>query len=195
MSQPFTIPLKETVFDKENTLVITGESIEYKKASLSKLDIDEIRHGVKKFIWFDGIYFGRKYCIDVKSHSGTVIRIRLQSAYGIRRKRLYKKYRIIVDALWENYMRDVAENFVNFYKNKIDFDLLGILFSQAGIQLSKQSDLIPWEDVGTKNYYRYYAIFSKENPTIYKAFYYLEDWNTSILYYVSRSILKAKKLV
>ena len=193
MSQPLTIPLKETVFDKEKPLVISRESIEYKNASLSKFDVDEIRYGVR-FIRGYSFYIGRIYCIDVKSHSGTIMKIRLKSLYGIRRKRLYKKYSIIVDALWENYMRDVAENFINFYKNKIDFDLLGIIFSQAGIQLSKQSDLIPWEDVGTKNYSRYYAIFSKENPNNYKAFYYLEDWNTSILYYVSRSILKAKKL-
>ncbi|MDE3184583.1 MAG: hypothetical protein KGM16_14285 [Bacteroidota bacterium] len=194
MSQPLTIPLKETVFDKENTLVITPESIEYKNASLSKFDVDEIRYGVS-FIRGYSFYIGRIYCIDIKSHSGTIIKIRLKSLYGIRKKRLCKKYSIIVDALWENYMRDVAENFINFYKNKIDFDLLGIIFSQAGIQLSKQSDLVPWEDVGTKNYSRYYAIFSKENPHNYKAFYYLEDWNTSILYYVSRYILKAKKLV
>ncbi|HSN08999.1 MAG TPA: hypothetical protein VLS85_08165, partial [Hanamia sp.] len=139
MSQSLSITLKETVFDKENTLVITPESIEYKNTSLSKLDIDEIRHGVKKFIRGDGIYFGRIYCIDIKSHSGTVIRIRLHSAYGIRKKRLYKKYSSIVDALWENYMRDVAEGFIHFYKNKIDFDLLGILFSRAGIQLTQQS--------------------------------------------------------
>ncbi|MDP4286208.1 MAG: hypothetical protein Q8891_17500 [Bacteroidota bacterium] len=92
-------------------------------------------------------------------------------------------------------MRDVAESFVKRYKNKIDFDLLGILFSQAGIQLTQQSNLISWEDVGTKNYSRYYAIFSKENPNNYKAFDYLEDWNTDIVYYVSKSILKVKKLV
>ncbi len=195
MSQPLTITLKDTLFNKKNTLVITPESIEFKNAGLSKLDIDEIRHGVKKLIWFDGIYFGRKYCIDIKSHLGTVIRIRLHSAYGIRRKRLYKKYNIIVDALWENYMLDVAESFVKLYKNKIDFDLLGILFSQAGIQLTQQSDLIPWEDVGTKNYSRYFAIFSKENADNYKTFYYLEDWNTDILNYVSGYILKEKKLV
>lgn len=92
-------------------------------------------------------------------------------------------------------MREVAESFITLFKNEITFELLGILFSQRGIQLTKQSQLIPWEDVGTKDYYRYYAIFSKTNPHNYKAFYYLEDWNTGILYSVSRYILKAKKLV
>ncbi|MDP4286209.1 MAG: hypothetical protein Q8891_17505 [Bacteroidota bacterium] len=108
MSQPLTITLKETVFNKKNTLVITPESIEYKNTSLSKLDIDEIRHGVKKLIWFDGIYFGRKYCIDIKSHLGTVIRIRLNSAYGIRKKNFIKSiilslahYGKIICAMWQ----------------------------------------------------------------------------------------------
>ena len=195
MPRPLTITIKETLFNKKNTLVISPESIEYKNDSLSKLDIDEIRYGVKKIIWFDGIYFGRIYCIDIKSHLGTVIRIRLHSAYGIRKKQLYKKYSIIIEALWENYMHDVAETFINFYRNKIDFDLLGILFSRAGIQFTQQSDLIPWEDIGTKNYSRYYAIFSKEDPNNYIAFNYLEDWNTGILHAVTRYILNEKKLI
>ena len=195
MPQSLSLTIKETVFNKKNNLVITPESIEYKNACISKLELDEIRHGVKKFIVADGIYFGRIYCIDIKSHLGIVIRIRLHSAYGIRKKILYKKYKAIIDVLWENYLRDMAETFINCYKNKIDFDLLGVAFSQAGIQLTQQSDLIPWEEVGTKNYSSYYAIFSKENDDNYKTFDYLEDWNTGVLYYVSRYISKAKKLL
>ena len=64
---------------------------------------------------------------------------------------------------------------------------------QAGIILDKKAQNIPWNDLRTKKNSRYYTIFSKENPDNYKAFYYLDDWNTAVLYSVSRYILKAKK--
>lgn len=76
-----------------------------------------------------------------------------------------------------------------------DFSILGVIFSQSGIQLDKKSDIISWIDLGTKNYNTYYSLFSKSDSKKYKLFYYLSDWNTVVLYSVSRSILKAKKLL
>jgi len=35
-------------------------------------------------------------------------------------------------------------------------------------------------------------MFSKSDPNYYRAFEYLNDWNTAILYSVSRQILKEK---
>ena len=194
MAQPLTLTLKETIFNKESTINITPELLEYQNISFSKFEIDEIRYGVKAI---DGYRFriGRIYCIDVKSLSGTVLRIKLKSVYGIRKKVLGEKYRAIVNALFENYFNFVTQSFINLFENQVDFDILGITFTQEGILLDKKSQIIPWEDLGTKNYSRYYAIFSKENRNNYKALYYLEDWNTAVLYSVSRYILKAKKLL
>jgi hypothetical protein len=194
MPRPLAITIKETALSRRNKLVITPESIEFKNKSLSKFDIDEVRYGVK-FIRGYEFYIGRIYCIDVKSLSGVVMKIRLKSLYGIRKKRLERKYSMIIDSLWDNHMREVAESFISLFKNEINFELLGIIFSQAGIQLTKHSEMIPWDDVGTKAYYRYYAVFSKTTPHNYKAFYFLEDWNTSILYAVTKYILDVKKLV
>ena len=194
MAQSLSISLKETIFDKERVLVISPEAIDYKDTSLSKFEIDEIRYGVKAI---NGYRFtiGRIYCIDLKSLSGTILKIRLKSIYGIRKKLLAEKYLVIVRALLENYINDVSNRFINRFMSKKDFDLLGITFTQAGIKLNTNSDFILWEDVGTKNYARYYALFSKTDPNNYKALYYLEDWNTTVLYSVSRYILKAKKLM
>lgn len=194
MAQSLTLNLKETIFEKETTLIISPESIEYQNESLSKFEIDEIRYGVK-FIRGYSFYIGRIYCIDIKSVSGTIMKIRLKSLYSIRKKRLGEKYNAILQALWGNYMWNVAESFINIFKSKNDFDLLGIIFTQDGVMFNKKSDLIPWEELGTKNYSGYYAIFSKTNHNNYKAFYYLEDWNTAILYSVLRYILNAKKLI
>ena len=193
MVQSLTLTLKETIFAKESTLTISPESLEYQNISLSKFEIDEIRYGVKA-IRGSMFRIGRIYCIDAKSLSGTIMKIRLKSLYGIREKTLGEKYRLIVKALLENFINPICQSFINLFKSKIDFDLLGITFTQEGIILEKKTRVIPWYDLGTKNYSRYYTIFSKGNPNNYKAFYYIEDWNTAVLYSVSRYILKAKKL-
>lgn len=193
MPRPLTLTIKETALSKRKKLVITPESVEFKNKSLAKGDIDEIRYGVKFIRGFE-FYIGRIYCIDIKSLSGVVMKIRFTSLYGIRKKRLDRKYSMIVDSLWDNHMREVAESFITLFKNDITFELLGVIFSREGILLTKQSPLILWEDVGTKDYYRYYAIFSKTNPHNYRGFYYRDDWNTGILYSVSKYILGVKNL-
>lgn len=194
MAQSLTLTLKETIFHKGRNLIITPESLDYQQISLSKFEIDEWRYGIKAIKGFN-FRIGRTYCIDVKSVSGTILKIRLKSLYGIRKKTLAEKYRVIVKALLENYINEIIQSFINLFKSKIDFDLLGITFTQQGIILEKKTQYIPWNDLGTKNYSRYYALFSKTNTNNYKVFYYLEDWNTSVLYSVSRYILKSKKLL
>lgn len=169
MVQSLTLTLKETVFSKKNTLTISPEYFEYQNISLSKFEIDEIRYGVKA-ITGSMFRIGRIYCIDVKSLSGNIMKIRLKSLYGIRKKRLNEKFTSILDALWENFMQDLVEHFINLFRSKVDFYLVGISFTQEGILPDKKSQVIPWNDLGTKNYSRYCAIFSKGNPNNYKAF-------------------------
>lgn len=193
MAQSLTLTLRETIFHNGSNLIITPESLDYQQISLSKFEIDEWRYGIKAIKGFN-FRIGTIYCIDVKSVSGTIMKIRLKSLYGIGKKTLAEKYRVIIKALLENYINEVAQSFINLFMSKNDFDLLGITFTQQGILLEKKTQSIPWSDLGTKNYSRYYALFSKTNTNNYKVFYYLEDWNTSVLYSVSRYILKSKKL-
>lgn len=120
--------------------------------------------------------------------------IRLKSIYGIRKQQLTEKYGKIVNALYDNFFDDVSRNYLAQFFEKNDFQIAGISFTQEGILLDSKSDIITWEDVGTKSYSTYYAIFSKSNPTRYKAVEYLHDWNTGVLYSVSRHILMDKGL-
>ena len=101
-----------------------------------------------------------------------------------------EKYKLILSALFENFLNDILLYLIAKFNHKIDFKLLGVVFTQEGIILDNKSDIISWFDLGTKNYWTYFSVFSTSDPNKYKAFQYLTDWNTVVLYSVTRHIIK-----
>jgi len=194
MTQPLHMHIKASIFASEKPLNITPELLEFGEKSLSKFEIAEIRYGIKAI---DGYSFriGRIFQIEVKSVTGKIIKIRFQSVYQVRRKKLEEKYIQILNALFENYFNDIVGGFVRSFNNKIDFDILGVTFTQEGVILNKNTATILWMNLGTQNYWTYYALFSKSDPHHNRAFYYLTDWNTIVLRTVSRHILKEKEII
>jgi hypothetical protein len=116
----------------------------------------------------------------------------LKSLYGINRKKLTEKYVSIVSALYDHILDNISRNYLNQFAGSMEFELLGVTFKSSGLLFNNKNQLIDWEDLGTKNYSTYYALFSKSDPGFHKTFEYLTDWNTGILYSVSRQILKDK---
>jgi len=194
MAQTIQIHLKSSIFDKEKLLTINPSFIEFDKVILQKSEIAGLRYGIKSIRGYT-FRIGRIYCIDIRNLNGDIIKIRLKSLYRVRRILLAKKYKQIVEAIFDNYINDISRDFIKKFNNKNDFKLLGNTFTQEGIILYETNEVITWLDLGTKNYYSYYSLFSITNPNKNKSFYYLADWNTIVLLSVSRHILKSKKLL
>jgi hypothetical protein len=191
MAESHLLILKESIFSKKKTLIINPEFLAFGTNSFSKFEIVDIRYGIKAI---EGYRFriGRVYCIDVKSITGSIFKIRLISVYRIGKNKLGKKYGLILHALFDNYINDISRDFIAKFRNKIDFNLLDIAFTQEGITINKSNKIIFWSDVGTKDYWTYYSIFSSTDPNKYRTFQYLYDWNTVVLYSVLEHILKVK---
>ena len=194
MAQTLKLSLKSSIFHKAKQLIIEPEYIEFDDKSFSKFDIAEMRYGIKAIKGYR-FRIGRVYCIDIKNLDGSIIKIRLKSLYRIRRILLGKKYKQIVETLFDNFINDISLSYIKKFNDKVNFILLGNSFTQEGIILSQTNEIISWFDLGSKDYYGYYSLFSITNPNKYAAFYYLTDWNTIVLYSVSREILKSKKLL
>jgi hypothetical protein len=182
------------MFDNEKLLMIEPGFIEFDNNRWSKQEIAELCYGVKGIRGYSFV-IGRIYCIDIKNTSGNIIKIRLKSLYRVRRKQLGEKYRLILSTLFENFINDISLSFIEKFKNKVEFTILGVTFTQEGIIFGNLSETISWFDLGTRNYRTYYSLFSNQDPRKYKTFQYLTDWNTVVLYSVSRSILKLKGLL
>lgn len=201
MSNRLEISVKSSILDRHRKLTIDENYIQFDDKDhvdahptrFEKENIIGIRYGVAPINGYR-FYIGRIYCIDIKNESGKIIKLRLKSIYGVRKKLLGEKYVKIVNALFDNYYEDLIRHYINLFNNQLPFELLKVQFTVEGIGLKQNEDIIPWNDLGTRNYIRYYSLFSKSNPNHYRTFEYLEEWNTGILYAVSRYILREKGL-
>ena len=191
MSELFRVNIKPSIFETEQVLIVDSEFIQYGAANFSKFEIAAIRYGVAPI---EGYKFriGRIYSIDVRSLDGKILKIRLKSLYRIGRKRLGKKYKEIVEVIFVNYFSDICKEYLRLFKEGKEFEILGNKFTSSGLFLVRSNQFVPWTDLGSKTYYTYYSLFSKENPNLYRTFTYLLDWNTAVLYTVSTAIIKSK---
>jgi len=202
MAQSVQLILQSSLFDRKRQITITSEFIEFDNADLisgsptkfMKSEILDWRYGVKGISGYR-FNIGRIYLIDIRDRSGNSIKIRLKSIYGVRKKQLAEKYVQIANAIQENFFQDITRDYLHSFHESGETKLLGVTFNQEGVVWDKNRIPIPWLDVGTKSYSTYYSIFSISNPNNYKAFNYINDWNTSVLYGISRSILAEKNIL
>lgn len=197
MSPSVELTIKPTVFDKPYHLIIDPAYLEldnYKSpVRFEKGEIIAFRFGVK---WIRGYQFviGRIYIIEVQSADKRIIKIKLKSLYGINKGVLHQKYVTIVNALADKYFDDISRAYLERFDRNEPIKVEGVLFNAEGISWNNNMQIIKWDDVGTKAYRTYYSIFSKANPSIYKTFEFLSDWNSEVVYGVSRGILMGKGL-
>ena len=200
MDEAQEIIFKPTLFRDEQRLILNPEFIEFYQSPedinpirFSKLEIDGFRFGVK---WLRGykIVFGRIYCVDIKSATEIIIKIRLTSVYKIGIKQMHKKYNLIIGAILQYYVSELVGQYLKLFNYKQPFSILNVYFNQLGIVLNNKFN-IEWNDIDVRTYTRYIAISSKNKSEIYKAFDYIEEWNTLVLYNVIRLILKSKNLL
>lgn len=201
MPQSFDISIKPSILDRERNLIINQEFIQFddtelkdaKPTNIPKSGITGFKYGVKPIRGYM-FYIGTTFCIDVCGTAEQIIKLRLKSLYGIRRKELAAKYSQIIDALYDNYFDETIWNCLNKFENGEEFEIAATIFKSNGLIFEKAGKLIEWEDLGTKAYSSYYTLFSKRQPNHYYAYEYVNDWNVGILYGATQQILKSKNL-
>ena len=162
------------------------------KYSFQKDEVDSYRYTAKKIRHYVYLYTYVK--IEVRSLSGKTIRFSLVSLFGINSKKIIAAYSEIINLLYKYYFIDLVKYYLDLFANNVDFNISGLIFTNKGVQFSDKNEIISWDDIGTKDYISYYAVFSKKDNYNYKGFSYWDDWNTTIIYSITRTILHRKQL-
>jgi hypothetical protein len=186
--------LKSSIFHKPGVFTCEKDFVEFNRKKFKKSEIKDIRYGIKPI---NGYRFriGRIYYVDIRNSEGEIIKIRLRSLYRINRISLWNKYKIILESLFDNHINDISLHYISKFNEGLSFNLLGNTISREGILFQNDNDIIPWMDLGTKNYATYFSLFSLSNGNHYKTFQYLTDWNTVVLFSVTRHILATGKFL
>jgi hypothetical protein len=182
-----TFLIQTTIFDRKHLLTIHPDFISFDDdalnpqapATFSKTDIESIRYAIDSI---RGRVFriGRTYRIELRSSAGKIIRIRLRSIYGIRKKNLGKKYGDILRSLHQAYFNEMAAHYIRLLRNEISFTLAGLILTPDGVDDAKLGTL-PWLFVGMKSYFTYFAIYDMRDAGKYRSFDYGMDWNAAVL--------------
>lgn len=190
---------RELLFDENFLKFQDKDNVTNLYTIFQKDKIKDYRFGIR-WIRFEFTY-GREYQIYVRNKENKTIKITFKSYFGRKRKILHTLYNEILDALWEFYFSEMINNFIEKHENGEEFSIGDVQFNKDNISLNvsgifKQNRMsIPWEKVRTRNYHRYFSIYSEENPSeVNRGYNYLEDWNTAVLYSVLRTILRDKKI-
>jgi len=191
--------LKSSILDRPRQLVLDPLYLEFDDNNLAsstptkflKEEIEGIRFGIK-WIRGYGFYIGRIYCIDIKNKSGQIIKLRLKSIYGIRKVQLAEKYVKIANTLLRYYFDSLALQHIQSFQNNEHIEILGVKIDAEGVLFDQKIGKISWNFLGTKQYQTYYTLFSEVDPNKYKAFEYINHWNTSLLESVIEGILKIR---
>ena len=180
--------LRPWMFDRQRQLVISAEYVSFDdqdRASapptrFEKATIQAVRCGVKAIRGYR-FRIGRIYCIDVQDNKGQVIRIRLKSLYRVRVKQLEEKYVTIINALFQHHFDDIAAQYFRRFRRNEEVELLGVNLNRHGVLFDPRIGRVSWEYLRTKRYWHYFTLFSEETPDHYRAFVFLEEWNSALL--------------
>jgi hypothetical protein len=149
----------------------------------TKEDIEGFRYGVQNFQYFI-IPISRTYNIEVRNGQGKIMFIRMHTVFGFGNRKIEKLFIDIYKRIHKAYFFDMAIHYVRLLNGRLDYNLAGVLLTNDGVYLKKDSPLIPWISVGLSSYYHACSVYDISDPQHYRLFDYWQDWNASLLHSV-----------
>lgn len=188
------IEIKPNLLDRDRKLIVTPDIVTYEDSNWKDIpnttfnigEIEGLRFGVEPIQGYV-LTIGRRYCVDIKGFDGRLMKIRFTSLYGIRSEQLHEKYVSILNALFNTHQEDIINRHIESFNRNSFVEILGTSFKTEKVTLNGINIL--YDDLGFKEYKGYYALFSKNNPKLYKTYSYLKDWNSAVVYSLSKQLL------
>lgn len=143
------------------------------------------------------VTFGRAYKIDIKTTANKITKIRFNRYFSIGATKAHQLYSDILTEINSTYFSDIENNLLSEFNDGKEINIDRVSFNDTGIVIKtdfKKTQLL-WDDIRTKDYYSYFAIYSVNDPANTNfTFSYADDWNTTLLYGVLRTLLQNKKI-
>ena len=187
------------LLDRQRKLVLTDDYVEWENGDLkgrgftrlNKSDIVDFKHGIDWIVWYK-FTIGRQFSITFKDKRNKELKILFKTHFGLHKEN-NQKYADIVDDVWRLYHSNIVDNFLERFYNQGEVEIQGIKLKNEGIELKDKIGLVPWDKVTTKDYYRYFAIYNRDNSDIHLRVSY-NEYGTETLWSAIKTILKEKEM-
>lgn len=181
--------------ERERKLILAENYLEYETGDLkgsrftrlNKSDIADFKHGMDWIVWYR-FTVGRQFSVSFKDKNNKELRILFDSYFGLH-KQNEQLYADIVEDIWQYYHSDIVNTFLDKFRNSEAFEIQGIKINKDGVKLRGDNLLLTWPKVSIKEYYRYFAVYNKENPEMHSRISY-NEYGTETLWGVLKAILK-----
>jgi hypothetical protein len=185
--------------DRKRKLVLTEDYLEWENGDLkgqeftrlNKSDIVDFKHGVDWIVWYK-FTVGQHFSITFKDAKSKELRIQFKSYFGFHKEN-NKKYADIVDDIWKLYHSNIVDSFLDRFYNQGEVEIHGVKLKDEGIEFREQNGLIPWDKLATKGFYRYFAIYHRDNSTIHLRVSH-NEFGTETLWSAIQKIKKEKQI-
>jgi hypothetical protein len=183
--------------DRKRKLVLTEKYVEFENKDLkgleftrfNKADIVDFKHGMDWIVWYKFIV-GQRFSITFKDKNNKELKILFKRHFGFR-SNYNQTYSEIVEDIWKYYHQDIVNKYLDMFYNDEELTIRGLKLNRNGIHPVGQNSLLNWDHVDIKEYYRYFAIFDKQNPQVHSRISY-NEYETEILWSIVKTVLKDK---
>lgn len=185
--------------DRQRKLILTDDYLEWENGDLkgkeftrlNKSDIVDFRHGIDWIVWYK-FTVGRQFSITFKDKKNKELKIEFNTRFGLHKEN-FQKYSDIVDDIWSLYHSDIVDSYLDKFYNEGQFEIQGIKFKKEGVELREKLGLISWDKVAIKEYYKYFAIYNKDNSDIHSRVSY-NEYGSETLWSSVKTILEKKEM-
>lgn len=149
-----------------------------------------IKYGTSPIDFYE-IRLGHNYKIQLMDLEGVVLTIPLKVYFGIGRAEKYKLYESILNTLWDHHFEELQESISNEFNQgkSINFGDKYVL-APEGLHINSRQQFIPFELMSISDRFDHLVVDHLTEKKVYTNIYYLEVWNSSILYQMLHSIVK-----
>lgn len=191
--------IKSGFLDRQRKLVLAEDYLDWENRDLkgkeftriNKSDFVDFKHGMDWIVWYE-FTVGRKFSITLKDKKNNELKIQFHSYFRLNNEN-NQTYSDIVSDIWSLYHSNIVDGFLDKFYNEGQAEVQGIRLKNEGIELRESKGFVPWHKVATKDYYRYFAIYHQDNPSIHSRVSY-NEYGTETLWSAIRTILKEKEM-
>jgi hypothetical protein len=178
--------LNSSLFATREKLVITPEQIRYNGITIDRNTFEDVKYCVESIVWYK-FYVGVEYRIDIKFEKNKILSI-LFSEYPWKNKHYGRVYREISRHLGNYFLLPRVNVMLDSFDHTGSIGFTGLTISQENVSFESPPHVIDWQNLGLKEYFKYFAIFDKTNPNIHKRVTF-NEWNAEILFHTLKTLV------
>ncbi|MBM9578118.1 hypothetical protein JWG45_13255 [Leptospira sp. 201903070] len=189
MNQDIDLFIRKSILDPfQKRLRIDSKTIQFGEVQLRFHEIKEIKYGITQ-LYINGIKANRLYSIGLRDGKNRSIQIGFQSIQlFVTNKKMENRYLQIIDSLWENRTKKLAEEALENLENGRSYKIQNLEVTPKGVNIhivkwfqKNEDHFVEWKDLRKYSQEGHLFLYSDLNPKIKTKINFQTVWNAPVI--------------